>query len=350
MSCANSSYMLAAAASNPSTMYYPHSHSHPSGHHPHQMHPASMTTEQWAAAMVNGPAVQPFGMHLGAPNPFAMTNAGVGPLLHVPTGQHNLQSDQMINENIMAAAVSYAVHNVPSTTSAWPQLTTPTITPPGQSLQIPASYSPPPTQRISPVDGQRSNQTQNGNQHPQQYKWMQVKRQISKAPVAKQQRKPVETDSSLGTNNPNRTNFTNHQLTELEKEFHTSKYLNKSRRTEIANQLKLNETQVKIWFQNRRMKDKKRQKEQDFLAKAVPSTTSAKNSRSVKAANQQLQQQDCSPQWSSNNAVGNQSSSTANTTTSMSSLSDSSTVSPHNAVSSPIVSPGLLNQVKDSPH
>lgn len=133
--------------------------------------------------MVNGgPSVQPFGMPLGAPNPFAMANAGVGPLLHVPAGQPNLQPDQMLNENIMAAAVSYAVHNVPSTTAGWPQLAAPTITPPGQSLQIPTSYSPPPTQRISPTSSQQSNQAQNGNSQQPQYKWMQVKRQISKTP------------------------------------------------------------------------------------------------------------------------------------------------------------------------
>ncbi|XP_055522279.1 homeobox protein not2-like, partial [Leucoraja erinacea] len=78
-------------------------------------------------------------------------------------------------------------------------------------------------------------------------------------PLAKS---PFSTRQKQGRAKRARTIFTHEQLARLEKEFARQQYMVGSERFILASTLQLNESQVKVWFQNRRIKWRKQSLEQ----------------------------------------------------------------------------------------
>ena len=88
----------------------------------------------------------------------------------------------------------------------------------------------------------------------------------------KRQAKRKSSDSSDNTASAEkkpRTAFNTEQLERLQKEFLANQYLTEERRKNLCSELRLNESQLKIWFQNKRAKVKKNCDQKGALAVAL---------------------------------------------------------------------------------
>nr|UYM80467.1 homeobox protein Engrailed [Phoronopsis harmeri] len=86
--------------------------------------------------------------------------------------------------------------------------------------------------------------------------WVYCTRYSDRPSSGPRSRKFKKRDNHIDDKRP-RTAFTADQLQRLKKEFEENRYLTEHRRQNLAAELKLNESQIKIWFQNKRAKLKK---------------------------------------------------------------------------------------------
>lgn len=205
--------------SSPQPMYFPHPHVFHQSSPDYSAH-ESFSTPPQTSLLPYGPS--PGGLsHLGQPGSGGPGDQGSNNG-NTPSGGAGGSADHLSN----------GLHSLPS----------PPITVSGSDMSSPGaptgSSSPQITPRPTPVKSP--------------FEWMK-----------KQSYQSQPNPGKTRTKDKYRVVYTDQQRLELEKEFHYTRYITIRRKAELAQSLQLSERQVKIWFQNRRAKDRKQKKKSE---------------------------------------------------------------------------------------
>lgn len=226
--------------SSPQPMYFPHPHVFHQSSPDYSAH-ESFSTPPQTSLLPYGPSPGGGGLsHLGQPG-----SGGTPDPLSGVNGNPNSGTSGNSGDHLASG-----LHSIPS----------PPITVSGSDMSSPGaptgSSSPQITPRPTPVKSP--------------FEWMK-----------KQSYQSQPNPGKTRTKDKYRVVYTDQQRLELEKEFHYTRYITIRRKAELAQSLQLSERQVKIWFQNRRAKDRKQKKKSETGSVSTASVVNHLNGQSL---------------------------------------------------------------------